>query len=57
MEEQYGVKIGTKLLRYNFVLVTNEVAMELRLEKAEDAMKAQAIDVLFIDGLPVPALD
>lgn len=57
MEEQYGVKIGTKLLRYNFVLVTNEVATELRLEKAEDAMKAQAIDVLFIDGLPVPALD
>lgn len=55
--EQYGVKIGTKLIKYDFVLVTNEVATELRLEKAKDAMKAQGIDAVFIDGLPVPALD
>lgn len=57
MANQYGVKIGTKLIKYDFVLVTNEMAIELRLDKAKDAMKAQGIDVMFIDGLPVPTLD
>lgn len=57
MAEQYDVKVGTKLIKYDFVLVTNEVALALRLERAKAAMKEQGIDCVFIDGLPVPALD
>ena len=57
MAEQFGVKLGTKLIKYDFVLVTNEAAMELRLAEAKKSMKAQGIDAVFLDGLPVPALD
>lgn len=57
MADKYNVKLGTKLIKYDFVLVTKEVALALRMEKATEAMKAQGRDVVFIDGLPVPALD
>jgi hypothetical protein len=57
MAEKYDVKLGTKLVKYDFVLVTKEVALQLRIDKAIEAMKAQGRDVVFIDALPVPALD
>lgn len=57
MAEQYAVKVGTKLIKYDFVLVTNQAAMELRLAEAKKAMEAQGFDAVFLDGLPVPALD
>lgn len=56
-EKIYGVNKGTKVLRYNFVMVEREVAMKLRRERADEAMKAQGREVEWIDGLPVPALD
>lgn len=57
MADKYDVKLGTKLIKYDFVLVPNQVALDLRLANAAAAMKAQGRDVVFIDGLPVPALD
>lgn len=57
MAEKYDVGLGTKLVKYDFVLVTELVAMQLRIDKATEAMNAQGKDFEFVDGLPVPALD
>lgn len=57
MAEKYDVNLGTKLIKYDFVLVTEQVALQLRMDKAAEAMKAQGRDFEFIDGLPVPTLD
>ena len=54
---KYGVKVGTALMEYDFVLVTEDAAMNLRHEKASEAMKAQGKQMQFIDGLPVPDVD
>lgn len=59
-EEQasrYGVEIGTALIRYDFVLVTESAAAELRKEKTQEAMAAQGRRFQLIDGLPVPDID
>lgn len=55
--ERHGVELGCALMEYNFVLVTEEAAMELRQKNATDAMRAQGRKVRFIDGLPIPDLD
>jgi len=36
--KQYGVKLGSALMTYDFVLVTDEAAAKLRRQKAEEAM-------------------
>ncbi|KAH7393849.1 Intradiol ring-cleavage dioxygenase [Phaeosphaeria sp. MPI-PUGE-AT-0046c] len=55
--KKYGVKLGSALLTYDFVLVTEEAAANLRRKKAEEAMAEQGRKVRFIDDLPVPDVD
>jgi threonine dehydratase len=48
--KKYGVKEGTKLLAYDFVLVTDE--------ETKKAMRALGREnMLIIEGLPVPDVD
>ena len=55
--KKYGVKLGCALISYDFVLVTEEAAANLRRKKAEEAMAEQGRKVKFIDDLPVPDVD
>lgn len=55
--KQYGVKAGTKVLRYTFVLVSDEVTQKLRDENALAAMKKQGRKVKLLNHLPVPDVD
>ncbi|KAK5000130.1 hypothetical protein LTR66_000955 [Elasticomyces elasticus] len=59
-EEQamrYDVELGTLLIKYDFVLVTEKAAADLRRKKAEQAMASQGRKFRFIDDLPVPEVD
>lgn len=53
----YDVKLGSALISYDFVLVTDEAAAALRRLKAEEAMAGQNGKLKFIDNLPVPDVD
>ncbi|EUC27504.1 hypothetical protein COCCADRAFT_41786 [Bipolaris zeicola 26-R-13] len=53
----YEVGLGSALISYNFVLVSNEAAVELRRQKAEEAMAGLKGKFRFIDNLPVPDVD
>lgn len=55
--QQYGVKEGTKLLTYDFVLVTDQESKELREKNALAAMKQLGIHAKLLNGLPVPDVD
>lgn len=55
--EKYGVKLGSALLEYDFVLVSEAEALQLREDRAREAMVAQGRKVILLDGLPVPDLD
>lgn len=55
--EKYGVNLGTKLLSYDFVLVSDEEASELREKKAIEAMEKQGRRMKMVEGLPVPEVD
>ena len=57
MAERYGVKVGVKLLMYDFVLVTDAEAEDLRGKKAMEAMAAQGRKMKLWKGLPVPDVD
>lgn len=60
VEEQtkkYSVKLGSALMTYDFVLVTDEAAAKLRRLKAEEAMAGLGRNFRFIDDLPVPDVD
>ncbi|KAL4966404.1 intradiol ring-cleavage dioxygenase [Aspergillus stella-maris] len=57
MAAKYGVKIGTKLLKHEFVLLTEKQARELRRKNAVEAMERQGRRVNFVDDLPVPKDD
>jgi hypothetical protein len=54
---KYGVKEGSKLISYDFVLVTDEESRKLREEKAMEAMKKLGISAKLYKGLPVPDVD
>jgi hypothetical protein len=54
---KYGVEIGCSLIEYDFVLVDVASALELRQQKASEAMLEQGKKVTFIGGLPVPDVD
>jgi hypothetical protein len=59
-EEQakaYNVEIGSALISYDFVLVTDKAAAELRRQKAEEAMAGLSGKFKFIDDLPVLDVD
>ena len=55
--EKYGVKEGTALLTYDFVLVSDKEADDLRDEKSRKALEALGRRVKLLDGLPVPDID
>lgn len=57
MVKQYGVSANSKLMTYDFVLVSDEDAMKLKEEKAREAMKVQGRKMKFHNGLPVPEVD
>lgn len=54
---KYGVEVGTALIMYDFVLVTEKAAADLRREQATKAMADQGRTFSFIDDLPVPDVD
>lgn len=55
--KKYGVEEGTKLLEYDFVLVTEDESRELREKNAMEAMEAQGRKMKLWNGLPVPDVD
>lgn len=57
MAKKYNVKIGTKLLTYDFVLASEKEALGWREEKAKAAMAKLGRKFNIIDGLPVPDVD
>jgi len=54
---QYGVEEGSKLMTYDFVLVTDTEAKELRESKAMEAMRSQGRKMKLYNGLPIPDVD
>ncbi|KAM0235938.1 hypothetical protein ACHAP5_009539 [Fusarium lateritium] len=57
MAKRYDAELGSALLTYDFVLVTDTAAAKLRREKAEEAMAGLGRRFKFIDDLPVPDVD
>lgn len=55
--EKYGVKEGIWLLKYDFVLTTQEETEKLRDQLAEEALKKLGLNLKLVDHLPVPDLD
>lgn len=55
--KKYDIKGGSKLITYDFVLVTDEEAKKLREEKAMKAMEALGRRMKLYQGLPVPDVD
>lgn len=55
--EKYGVDLGTKLVRYDFVLTSEPESAKSKLQKATEAMKEHGRGVIFINGLPIPDVD
>ncbi|KAH6975704.1 cathecol 1,2-dioxygenase [Ilyonectria destructans] len=54
---RYNVKQGTKLMSYNFILVSEMEANELRETNAIDAMKSLGRKMKLWERLPVPDVD
>lgn len=57
MAKQYDVKVGTKLITYDFVLITEDESRQLREKNAIDALAALGRKCKILDGLPVPDVD
>jgi hypothetical protein len=55
--KQYNVDEGCKLLKYDFVLVSEAEATALREEEAKKAMNALGRRMKLLEGLPVPDVD
>ncbi|KAI9148174.1 catechol dioxygenase [Paramyrothecium foliicola] len=55
--KDYGVKVGSAVVTYDFVMVDEQAAADLRREKAEEAMARLGRKFKFIDNLPVPDVD
>ncbi len=56
--EKYGVKEGTWLLKYDFVLTTKEETENLRDKLAVEALQKLGLrNLKLVDHLPVPDLD
>ncbi|KAF2725006.1 cathecol 1,2-dioxygenase [Polychaeton citri CBS 116435] len=54
---EYGVQEGSRLLSYDFALVTEEETRQLKEEKAKAAWEKQGMRMRLLDGLPVPDVD
>ena len=57
MSSQYGVEMDTPLLTYDFVLLTDQQARDLRKQRAIEEMQKQKRNVVWHNGLPVPATE
>lgn len=57
LAKKCGVELGSNLMTYDFVLVSEQAAAELRRGKAEEAMSKLGRKFTFIEGLPVPDVD
>jgi hypothetical protein len=55
--KKYGVAVGSEIITYDFVLVTDEETRALREKNAKAAMEAQGRKMRFLDGLPIPEVD
>jgi hypothetical protein len=56
--KKHNVNEGTKVLRYDFVLVTDEETKQLRHDEAVKAMKGLGREgMMIVNGLPVPEVD
>lgn len=55
--KEYNVKPGTRLLKYDFVLVTEKEANDLRDEKAKKALADLGRRIKLVNGLPIPDVD
>jgi hypothetical protein len=51
------VKVGSEPISYDFVLVIGQAAVELRRQKAEEAMVGSSRKFKSIDNSPVPDVD
>ena len=54
---KYDVKEGSKLISYDFVLVSEEESRKLREKNAMEAMEKLGRSMKLYKGLPVPDLD
>ena len=54
---KYGVKEGSKLITYDFVLVSEEESRKLREKNAMEAMEKLGRHMKLYKGLPVPDVD
>ncbi|KAI8937149.1 hypothetical protein NX059_006363 [Plenodomus lindquistii] len=58
LAKKYGVEEGSKLLTYDFVLVTDDETKQLRHDEAVKAMKGLGREgMMIVNGLPVPEVD
>ncbi|KAH7230332.1 hypothetical protein MRS44_011983 [Fusarium solani] len=55
--ETYGCSEGTRLVSYDFTLVSEEEALALREKNAQSAMEQLGMRMALQEGLPVPAVD
>lgn len=53
LAKKYNVKAGTKLLTYDFVLVTDDESRQLREKNAMEAMEKLGKKMKLWNGLPV----
>jgi protocatechuate 3,4-dioxygenase beta subunit len=57
MAKKYNVKEGTKLMSYDFVLVSEEESRKLREKNAMEAMEHLGLHMKLYNGLPIPDVD
>lgn len=57
MAREYQVKRGTLVLKYDFVLVSEAEASDLREQMAKKALEDLGRKVKILNGLPVPDVD
>jgi hypothetical protein len=55
--KEHSIKEGSKLITYDFVLVSDEEAKQLREKKAMEAMEKLGKKMKLWEGLPVPDVD
>lgn len=57
LARKHGVELGSALLGYDFVLVTESAAASLRRQQAEEAMGRLGRKLKLIDDVPVADVD
>lgn len=55
--QTYAVKAGSKLLKHDFVLVSDEESRRLGNEKMREAFDSSGIKYTIWNGLPIPEVD